>query len=650
MARRVSQSPEDEMYEFLAGTFGLKAGELRRIVQAPESPQGPVLEMAAVLALQNQPEFWAGAPWRLEPDRESLPVSFILRDANLIPPGKGPWRLDLIKLEQRLADGSWHKVADFTPSGLPGLDEQGYCSTDYWSYGDAIPLSAMKEVQRGSTVSLRAVFLGSFKPHAKQAPVEIYLETFLAERGLPQGRAECAPGARRWFYGDTHYHSAYSSDVKEFGAAVADAQQAAQAVGLDWLVVTDHSCDLDEVDPGHGGLTRWQRLRADLADDNPQFRTILGEEITLAAGGKRLVHMLACGGMEEMIPGAFLPSESDDIRVNLIRRAVEKIVRAGAGYPADIPQRLFGEILTLDEVMKRLPVGTLTFAAHPYDVAQVPPATWEMEDLSHPRLTGFEFWNGRQRRSVTLTTNPFARKEWTNAEKAQQRDRQRIAKLQKQAKENWDPHLQRGVAEWSEAEALPARRPVFVAGGDAHGDFNYHIGLAWDYQSFNVDDNALGRVRTAVEIPVPAGAGVPAVGAILAALRKGACVVTDGPILEMAVRHGAREARMGEVLVVDGKGAFTLEVIGHSAPEFGPVTEAEVVTYFHGPHGGIQQSTRVQAGEDATIQLDGLQGYLRVQASTMGRTGEQFCCFTNPVWVRLPEGGGTMVIQLRQGG
>jgi hypothetical protein len=414
--------------------------------------------------------------------------------------------------------------------------------------------------------------------------------------------------------------------------------------------VTDHSCDLDEVDPGHGGLTRWQRLKADLAADSGEFRTILGEEITLAAGGKRLVHMLACGGLEEMIPGAFLPSESHDVRVNLLREALEKILGAAAGYPADIAERLFGRILTLDEVMARLPAATLTFAAHPYDTAQVPPATWETEDLSHPRLTGFEFWNGRQRRSVTLTTNPFVRKAWTNEAKSQQRDRQRIAKLQKQARENWDPHLQRGVAEWSEAEPLPARRPVFVSGGDAHGDFNYHIGLAWDYQSFNVDDNALGRVRTAVEIPTPAGAGVPEVDSILAALRKGACLVTDGPILEIALRQGLRqEARMGEVLVVDGEGALALEVVGHSAPEFGPVTEAEVVTYFHGPHGGLARSTRVQAGQDATILLEGRQGYLRVQARTVGLTGEQFCCFTNPVWVRLAQGHSNMAIRLRQG-
>ncbi len=431
---------------------------------------------------------------------------------------------------------------------------------------------------------------------------------------------------------------------------MAEAQQAAQAIGLDWLVVTDHSCDLDEVDSDPGGPTRWQRLKADLESDGRGFRTILGEEITLAAGGKRLVHMLACGGLEEMIPGAFLPNESDDEIVNFVRKTFEKILRVAKGYPANVPESLFGRILTLDEVLERLPASTLAFAAHPYNVAQVPPATWEMQDLVHPRLTGFEFWNGRLRRSAGLTTNPFARKGWTDSKKAQRRDQQRIDKLREQAEANWDPHLQQGVAEWSAADPLPARRPVFVGGSDAHGDFNYHVGCAWDYQTFTVDDNALGRVRTAVEVPAPAGAGVPEIDAILAALRKGACLVTDGPILEIVLRQGGQEARMGEVLVVDGNSASQLEIAGHSTPEFGPVAEAEVVMYFLGPHGGVARSTKVPAGATVNIQIDGRQGYCRVHARTAGLTGEQFCCFTNPIWMRLAQSqGGTIAIHLDNG-
>jgi hypothetical protein len=58
-------------------------------------------------------------------------------------------------------------------------------------------------------------------------------------------------------------------------------------------------------------------------------------------------------------------------------------------------------------------------AAHPYDVAQVPPARWGQADLSQRRLTGYEFWNGRARVSGKSTSNPFDRPSWKDQAKLQ---------------------------------------------------------------------------------------------------------------------------------------------------------------------------------------------------------------------------------------
>ncbi len=628
---------QGQIVRFFADVFGLPREDFERLGRAPE---GATPRMVGVLRLRNQPEFWVDAPWRIEPDLDSIPVSFHLREANLQPPGMGPWRLDVLLVEQELPDGSWLKLAELLPGDLPGIDEQGFSTTDLWVHGISLPLAALQGAECGQKVHLRALFLGRFAPHDELASVEIHLEVLLAAEGLPGGRAAAGSGPRQWFYGDTHYHSAYTNDPKEFGGAILEARRAGRAVGLDWLAVTDHSCDLDEVDAGQGSRRRWDRLADDIASpaiSDKDFRCILGEEITFLGHKGWPLHMLAFGDMDEMVEGAFLPADSSAPEMVLAREALQAIVQAGTGYKPDILDRLFGKVLGLDEVMARLPAGTLTFAAHPFDFAQVPPARWSREDLAHERLTGYEFWNGRVRAKAGRTPNPFAA--WKDAGELAEADEARIEKLQEQAAERWDPQLQRGVRHWLRGEKLPAWRPVLIAGADAHGDFNYHVGWAWDYRRFDVNDNALGRARTAVYLPRHAADGLPTVADILAALRQGACVATDGPIVDFCLEQGGRVASLGELLEVSGPENVILRATAHTTAEFGPVTEVEVVSYWAGQQGRKPRHTVVKAGDPAVLDLDGRRGYCRLQARSAGPAGECFCCFTNPIWLRVMDGG-----------
>lgn len=623
---------QEQVVRFFAGVFDLSPQDLEQLGRKPE---GPAPRMMGILRLQNQPEFWIDAPWRLEPDQESIPVSFHLRDANLQPPALGPWRLDMLRVEQELPNGTWHKLAVLLPGDLPSVDEQGFSTADFWVHGTSIPLTRLQAVERGEVVHLRGLFVGGFPPYDEPDSVEVHLEVLLALQGLPGGRAATGAGPRHWFYGDPHYHSAYTNDPKEFGGDVLEARRAAQAIGLDWLAVTDHSTDLDEVDAGHGGRSRWDRLVEDIASpsiSDQDFRCILGEEVTLLGSQGWPLHLLVLGDMAEMIEGAFLPADSNSLEMHLVRGALEAIIQVGRGYRPDIPERVFGTVLGLEEVMERLPSGVLVFAAHPYQAAQVPPARWSEEDLSHPRLTGYQFWNGRVRARSGKSPNPFV--SWTNARALADADQARIHKLQEQAEERWDPQLQRGVRHWPPEQELPAWRPVFIAGSDAHGDFNYHIGWAWDYRSFTVNDNALGRARTAVYLPEHAQDGVPSAAGILAALRKGACLVTDGPLVDFRLEQGGRVARLGDLLEVRGLEDVRLRAIAHTTAEFGPVAEVEIVSYWHGQQGDKPRHTVVRAGGEAVLALDGHRGYCRLQARSLGPKGQGFCCFTNPIWLR----------------
>jgi hypothetical protein len=285
-----------------------------------------------------------------------------------------------------------------------------------------------------------------------------------------------------------------------------------------------------------------------------------------------------------------------------------------------------------------LPEETLTFAAHPFTFAQPPPpGTWHAEDLDSLRLTGYEFWNGRSRRSSGMTLNPFDRKNWQDEEKLAKKDEARIKKVRRWAETRWEPVLRRGLVSWSPADALPATRPVFIAGSDAHGSFNFSVGMGWDYRTrLVVDDNALGRARTVVYLPDHQATSVPEIKEILAAVRKGACVVTDGPILEFTLGHEGSIAHLGEALTVSGDGDLEMEVVAHCTPEFGAVEQVEVVTCFNGHRKA--KTALVKTGETERVKLDGLQGYCRLYAQTIGQGGEHFCCFTNPIWARITDG------------
>jgi hypothetical protein len=136
-------------------------------------------------------------------------------------------------------------------------------------------------------------------------------------------------------------------------------------------------------------------------------------------------------------------------------------------------------------------------------------------------------------------------------------------------------------------------------------------------------------------VPANGSDGIPQQADILSSLKQGACVVTDGPLLEFSVRQGDQVAHVGQILALNGDGEAQMQIVAHSTPEFGAVAEVEVVTYLQGQPKKKPITTSVGAGEEKLLELEGRRGYCRLQAWTTGRDGERFCCFTNPLWLRL---------------
>jgi hypothetical protein len=110
-----------------------------------ESAPGKDLKAHATLTRQNQPEFHADAPWRLEPDQDHIPQLFIIREANLRDGGCGPWHLAELRVEQQVG-GALQPWRSHRPGTLPGVDADGFFEGGRWSYNTRIDLKALHGV------------------------------------------------------------------------------------------------------------------------------------------------------------------------------------------------------------------------------------------------------------------------------------------------------------------------------------------------------------------------------------------------------------------------------------------------------------------------------------------------------------------------
>ena len=131
---------QDQATKFLADFFGAR----------PPGYKAPSFALSAELPLnKNQPEFWADTPWRIEPDQEDILLLFLVRDTNIKPPAIGPWRLDMLKIEQRIPDETWNSVLTLLPTDLPKVDNKGIFQLRTWSHSLKLPLDKLKGIVRG---------------------------------------------------------------------------------------------------------------------------------------------------------------------------------------------------------------------------------------------------------------------------------------------------------------------------------------------------------------------------------------------------------------------------------------------------------------------------------------------------------------------
>jgi len=274
-----------------------------------------------------------------------------------------------------------------------------------------------------------------------------------------------------------------------------------------------------------------------------------------------------------------------------------------------------------------------------------------------PPLVGLEPWN----RATTLladdSRDPYCIRRGANSEFCFQAagDAGQFVRLEKAIQRGWRPLLAKSLRRGGTS---PAFKPFLAAGSDAHGDFNFVATMdSVDFLSRPsralagyAEDNAFGKLSTVVYCPQGMG---PRGECVLRALRDGQSVLSNGPLLVVGIDmdgdgsfQGEKDVLPGGEAMIDKQHPPSVQIQWESSPEFGPVVS---IRRIQGTLTGesapdeipIPAGKEISSGGAVAAQMPtdfGLEGqdwaYIRFELRTRGSGGEEFRCYTNPLWIR----------------
>ncbi|MFB3923178.1 MAG: hypothetical protein ACE145_15770 [Terriglobia bacterium] len=458
------------------------------------------------------------------------------------------------------------------------------------------------------------------------------------------------PRLESWYRGDMHYHSSYTDNPAERGYPLSITKQAALQTGLDWVVLADHSTELDPA--------RYESAAQEVAKyQDGRFLFIRGEELTVSSAKQAMLttlHLVALPSPEDPARGFPSPAAPADA-----------VIMTGDGSIAS-------PAMPLREALDRVAAaGGFAYAAHPFDPVSpvLRGGSWDLEldflgaDGKHlaPGLVGLEPWNRATQVTADYARDPYCIRRDADPASCFQPDKEadQYARLERGIELAWKPLLQRGLS--ADAGSFPAFKVFLAAGSDAHGDLNYEATMdAVDFLSKPsrgvtgyAEDNAFGKLSTVAHCPRGMGRRGEQV---LGALRSGKTILSNGPLLiggfdlnsngslddPQDVVSGGEIAAMRDQLA-------PLRLQWVSSDEFGPFVS---IRLFVGSAGGESGPEEIPIPPGMTIASRGLSAfdlgprlgklskdgaYIRLEARTRNNAGEEFRCYTNPVWIRLTE-------------
>lgn len=500
---------------------------------------------------------------------------------------------------------------------------------------------------------------------------ESYLRIFRNGEGMPS--------IVDYHRGDTHVHTIFSQSVIEFGGPLEATKEAAKAIGIDWIIATDHSSDFDNW-RGRSIPDAWDRLGEEvdrLNATDPSLPFIRGIEMSLNNGQDELIHFLAYPGFEDPVNLPYLGDGRGDAQLTNVTavRTLERLEEIdGFAYAA----HPFANEDELPDVGGLWNVGDGDFKTNgtPWNsqgLVQCNKAA-APSDIFSPRsneiifnpLKGAQIWG--ERYSLTAETDPYdpyAISEDHVKQLADASDNERFYLTRyRQGEEVVNFVNQKALRLKNADESLDNFKFFFSAGTDAHGSFNYSntYGFGIWLTDEDVETNNLAFGNLSCVAYTPDGPGDQGQHA-LKAMHDGMFSLSDGPILVQSVSTDGNDADNELFMGMDAEVeeaeiddvVINLDYV--STEEFGTLDYMKV---FVGTEDGETSFEVTGIGSlTANVSLDledifGRAGfltvlkdqyfYIRAEVRTHKEYGEDspkiierenFHAFTNPIWLRV---------------
>lgn len=566
----------------------LKEGEIGKIIFKRED------------VIREKPSFRADAPYRINPEFEIFPLLVEIVD---LPCESKKIKLKSIHICDILANRVLKKeeivkVEDeegfeiYDNNGKPTIIKEEEINSGIFVQNNirwyrVIYLRHKSFVKdKNDNIYIRIYFI-----FENRAPFETSLKIYVSPYPLPKFN-------NNWYYGDIHYHSEFTHNLTEFGGPMRMAKAAGIVLGLNWVNITDHSCDFS----GDKEFSLMKNQAKSLSE-NYKFLLISSEEITVKK------------------PREFLFSDF----LHLLYNNADKFIEG-----------TFEGTFDLIGVFGFLKPESFAFAAHPTSFPN-----WEEEDkdyqtaLKYENFLGLQIFNAKAK-SIYSLPNPeyridmfrkIKRKIPFNLKKLFWRTFSDYLKQWERGVKIWDKFLKEGLNQ------EPARKLFIVGGSDAHGDFNFGI-LVNPLTGNLMTDNAFGKVRTLAYCEELREER------LMESLKKGRCIVTDGPIATFKIKgiNNGKEVvgDLGDEILISEK-KIEIEIEWKSTKEFGKIKRIKLIR--NGEILNKDVLIRIEKDEAwagkkiVKLYQEEDKAYYRIELFSNKRR-EKFCCYTNPIWVK----------------
>ncbi len=197
-----------------------------------------------------------------------------------------------------------------------------------------------------------------------------------------------------------------------------------------------------------------------------------------------------------------------------------------------------------------------------------------------------------------------------------------------------------GLPKWIEL-LLDGHKCTLIAGTDAHGNFNRFRQIGTPHFSMREEDlEIFGTVLSAVYVE-----GNLTLNSLLAGLRAGRVIVTDGPLAVMSFQpstHGdqhnvisalSRISMIGDTAPAS-RGVINIEAV--STPLYGDISELVLVLGDIATKKETRRPIKVPLGSYALSKKELYEncprpGYIRLELTTRLKDRQHYC-FTNPIY------------------